>query len=69
MTTLTAEQIQDLRKEFVEFKLNEMTHEDMYAYIKDVYLYELNKCTIDEIKDEIDGYDAVSYTHLTLPTM
>ena len=29
----TADQIQDLRKEFVEFKLNEMTHEDMYAWI------------------------------------
>ena len=57
MTTLTPEQIQDLREEFIDFKINEMTCEDMYAYIKDVYLYELNKCTIDEIKDEIDEYD------------
>jgi hypothetical protein len=32
MTTLTAEQVQDLREEFIEFKINEMTHEDMYAY-------------------------------------
>ena len=31
------------------------------TYIKDVYLYELNKCTIDEIKDEIDGYDEHLY--------
>ena len=29
MTTLTAEQVQDLREEFIEFKINEMTHEDM----------------------------------------
>ena len=32
----TAEQIQDLKREFVEFKLNEMSHEDMYAWIRDV---------------------------------
>ena len=57
----TAEQIQDLRKEFVEFKLNEMTHEDMYAYIRDVYMYELEKCTEDEIREEIDAYDENLY--------
>jgi len=59
--TLTADQIQDLREEFIEFKINEMTHEDMYAWIRDVHLHELNKCTIDEIKDEIDGYDEHLY--------
>ena len=57
----TADQIQDLRKEFVEFKLNEMTHEDMYAYIRDVYMYELEKCTEDEIREEIDAYDEHLY--------
>ena len=57
----TADQIQDLRKEFVEFKLNEMTHEDMYAYIRDVYMYELEKCTEDELKEEIDAYDENLY--------
>ena len=61
MSNLTADQIQDLRKEFVEFKLNEMTHEDMYAYIRDVYMYELEKCTEDEIKEEIDAYDENLY--------
>ena len=61
MTTLTAEQGQDLREEFIDFKINEMTHEDMYAWIRDVYLHELNKCTIDEIKDEIDEYDEHLY--------
>ena len=59
--TLTTDQIQDLRKEFVEFKLNEMTHEDMYAYIRDVYMYELEKCTEDEIREEIDAYDENLY--------
>ena len=61
----TAEQIQDLKREFVEFKLNEMTHEDMYAYIRDVYMYELEKCTEDEIKEEIDAYDENLYEILT----
>ena len=61
----TADQIQDLRKEFVEFKLNEMTHEDMYAYIRDVYMYELEKCTEDEIREEIDAYDENLYEILT----
>ena len=61
----TADQIQDLRKEFVEFKLNEMTHEDMYAYIRDVYMYELEKCTEEEIKEEIDAYDENLYEILT----
>ena len=37
----TAEQIQDLKREFVEFKLNEMSHEDMIAWIRDVYMHEL----------------------------
>ena len=61
METLTHDQFQDLKKEFVDFKINEMTHEDMYAWIRDVHLHELNKCTIDEIKDEIDGYDENLY--------
>jgi len=64
-SVFTADQIQDLRKEFVEFKLNEMTHEDMYAYIRDVYMYELEKCTEDEIKEEIDAYDENLYEILT----
>ena len=57
----TPDQIQDLKKEFVEFKLNEMSHEDMYAWIRDVYMYELDKCTEDEIRDEIDDYDENLY--------
>ena len=57
----TAEQIQDLKREFVEFKLNEMSHEDMYAWIRDVYMYELDKCTEDEIREEIDRYDENLY--------
>ena len=57
----TAEQIQDLREEFVEFKINEMTTEDMASYIRDVYMYELDKCTEDELREEIDAYDENLY--------
>ena len=61
MSNLNAKQIQELREEFVDFKIREMTHEDMYAWIRDVFLYELEKCTEDEIKDEIDEYDENLY--------
>ena len=54
MTTLTPEQVQDLREEFIDFKINEMTHEDMYAYIKDVYLYEL---LIPYVQDKEGAYE------------
>ena len=37
----------------------------MYAYIRDVYMYELEKCTEDEIKEEIDAYDENLYEILT----
>ena len=34
----TADQIQDLREEFVNFKLSDMTSEDLVAFAKDVML-------------------------------
>ena len=57
----TAEQIQDLREEFVEFYINDMTTEQMADWIRTTYLGELNKCTEDEIRDEIDNYDENLY--------
>jgi len=57
----TAEQIQDLREEFVEFYINDMTTEQMADWIRTTYLGELNKCTEDEIRDEIDDYDENLY--------
>ena len=61
METLTHEQFQDLKEGFVDFKIKEMTHEDMYAWIRDVYMYELDKCTEDLVKEEIDCYDEHLY--------
>ena len=57
MSNLTAKQIQELREEFVDFKINEMSHKEMSDWIRTVFLYELEKCTEDEIKGEIDAYD------------
>ena len=37
MTTLTPEQVQDLREEFVDFKINEMSREEMADWIRTVF--------------------------------
>ena len=57
----SAEQIQDLREEFVEFYINDMNTEQMADWIRTTYLAELNRCTEDEIRDEIDDYDENLY--------
>ena len=57
MTTLTPEQVQDLREEFVDFKINEMSREEMADWIRTVFLDELERCTVDEIEYEINSYD------------
>ena len=54
---LTHDQFTELKKEFVDFKINEMSREQMHDWISTVYLSELDKCTEDEIKEEIDYYD------------
>ena len=57
----TAEQIEDLKKEFVEVYINDMNIEQLKDWIRVVYLGELNKCTEDEIREEIDRYDENLY--------
>ena len=59
--TLTPAQYIDLRLEFVEFKLNEMTHEDMYSYIRDIMMKDAKNLLNEELKDEIDEYDEHLY--------
>ena len=38
----SADQIQDLREEFVNFKLSDMTSEDLWQFAKDVMLKDVN---------------------------
>ena len=57
MTTLTKDQLQDLREEFVEFKINEMTSEDMASYIRDIMIHDVNLLNKEELEFEINSYD------------
>ena len=61
MSNLTHDQLNDLKKEFVEFKINEMSHEDMYAYIRDIMMYDARTLSDNELKGEIDEYDENLY--------
>ena len=53
----TADQLQDLREEFIEFKINEMTTEDMASYIRDIMIHDVNVLNEEELRYEIDSYD------------
>ena len=57
MVTLTPDQLQDLREEFVEFKINEMTSEDMASYIRDIMIHDVNLLNKEELEFEINSYD------------
>ena len=57
----TKEQLQDLKKEFVKFKLADMTSEDLFAYIRDIMMNEFIDLEEDELRDEIDEYDEYLY--------
>ena len=59
--TLTTNQLTDLRKEFIEFKINEMTTEDMYAYIRDIMIHDVNVLNQEELEYEINSYDENLY--------
>ena len=61
MTTLTPDQLQDLREEFVEFKINEMTSEDMASYIRDIMIHDVNVLNKEELEFEINSYDENLY--------
>ena len=57
----TKEQLQDLRREFVKFKLADMTSEDLFAYVRDIMMNELIDLEEDELRDEMDEYDENLY--------
>ena len=57
----TKQEIQDLRREFVKFKLADMASEDLFAYIRDVMMNDLIDLNEDELREEIDDYDEYLY--------
>ena len=59
--TLTTDQLQDLREEFIEFKINEMTSEDMASYIRDIMIHDVNVLNKEELEYEINSYDENLY--------
>ena len=63
--TLTTDQLTDLREEFIEFKINEMTTEDMQAYIRDIMIHDVNVLNQEELEYEINSYDENLYEILT----
>ena len=59
--TLTTDQLQDLREEFIEFKINEMPTEDMASYIRDIMIHDVNVLNQEELEYEINSYDDFLY--------
>ena len=57
----TKHELQDLRREFVKFKLADMASEDLFAYIRDVMMNDLIDLNEEELRDEIDDYDEYLY--------
>ena len=57
----TTDEIQDLKEEFVEFQINEMTTEEMTDYIRDAELKKVNPLSEDQLRNEIDEYDEYLY--------
>ena len=61
MSNLTLDQFNNLKNEFVEFQINEMTTEDMVSYVRDVLWSDVEKLTNVELEDEINEYDENLY--------
>ena len=57
----TKHELQDLRREFVKFKLADMDSEDLFAYIRDIMMNDLIDLDEEELRDEIDDYDEYLY--------
>ena len=65
MRTLTPDQLTNLKKEFIEFKINEMSYDDMASYIRDIWMMDGALNDPYELKFEIDSYDDNLYEILT----
>ena len=59
-TELTKDQLIELKSEFVEFKLNEMSFAELQNYVRDMMLLEIDPDP-EILKDTIDEYDDFLY--------
>ena len=55
-TELTEDQLIELKSEFVDFKINEMTNEELIDYVRAMMLLDVDPDP-EILKDEIDAYD------------
>ena len=55
-TELTEDQLIELKEQFVDFKVNEMTNEELVSYVRSMMMLEIDPDP-QILKDEIDGYD------------
>ena len=53
---LTEDQLIELKSEFVDFKLNEMTNKELRDYVRSIMLLGIDPDP-EILKDEIDSYD------------
>ena len=60
MRELTEDQLIELKSEFVDFKINEMTNEELTDYVRGMMLLEIDPDP-EILKDEIDAYDEHLY--------
>ena len=58
--TLTKDQLIELKNEFVDFKINEMTNEELTDYVRAMMLLDIDPDP-EILKDEIDAYDENLY--------
>ena len=59
-TELTKDQLIELKSEFVEFKLNEMSFAELQDYVRSMMLLDIDPDP-EILKDEIDAYDDFLY--------
>ena len=64
--TLTTDQLTDIVNEFVSIQINDMSQEDIYAYLRDIMRQDIinsnNHLTLQEsLKEQIDEYDEHLY--------
>ena len=61
MVTHSPDQLTDLKKEFIEFKINEMSYDDMASYIRDIWMRDGALNDPYELEFEINSYDENLY--------
>ena len=59
-TELTEDQLIELKSEFVDFKINEMTNEELADYVRAMMLLDVDPDP-EILKDTIDEYDDFLY--------